>query len=201
MNRLERKTRVGVEYLEKKYRKLTNVHLISQIEDFNIGWQINSRWGVSNGNNSKSAWVLWHADISKGFSFNDESLLLLNINLAGDIYKEGNNRLLTTINSEYFYRFSDTWGFYFNNANTFSDNQYLDTPVTNGGDTGLRGFPLQYQHGKNSIRFTSEVRYYPRLNVFKLFDVAGAAFIDSARAFGNSSSNNNEFNAEQGWLY
>jgi len=30
---------LGVEYLEKNFQKLTNIHLITQIEDFNIGWR------------------------------------------------------------------------------------------------------------------------------------------------------------------
>jgi len=136
-------------------------------------------------------------EINKGFELSNDALLLMQLNLAGDIYQDDNNRIITTISTEYFYFFSDKWGFYFGNKNTFSDNQYLDRPVTMGGNTGLRGFPLQYQHGSNSIKFTSEIRYYPQINVFKLFDIAGAAFIDSGRAFGDHS----ETNTEKSWLY
>ena len=91
--------------------------------------------------------------------------------------------------------------FYFNNINILSKNQYLDDPVAIGGDTGLRGFPLQYQHGKHSVKFTGEIRYYPYINIMKLFDLAGAAFIDSAKAFGDIQSPESQENIEKDWLY
>lgn len=186
----------GVEYIEKDFRKLTNVHLISQIEDFNHGWQFDAQLGLGNGNKENSAWSLWKMQIKKGFHINTKSLFLLNLAFAGDIYKDKNNRILASINSEYFYRFNNRWGFYVNNTNFVSDNQYQDRPVTMGGNTGLRGFPLQYQHGKNSIKLTSELRYYPDINLFKLFDLAGVAFFDTGRAFGGSPVEN----IEKNWL-
>ena len=184
------------EYMEKDFRKLTNVHLISQIEDFNHGWQINSRLGLSNGNRKSSAWALWIMQAKKGFHLDNHSLLLFDLVLTGDIYQEQNNRVLIKLNTEYFYQFDHHWGLYLNNTNIMSKNQYLDRPVTMGGNTGLRGFPLQYQHGNNSVKFTSEIRYYPQINLFKLFDIAGVAFLDTGRAFGGSI----EQNIEDDWL-
>ena len=80
--------------------------------------------------------------------------------------------------------------------NVVSQNQYLDRPVTLGGNNGLRGFPLQYQHGENSIKVTTELRYYPEINLFKLFDLAGVAFADAGRTSGKSTVQN----IESGWL-
>ena len=186
----------AIEYIEKDFRQLTNVHLISQIEDFNHGWQFNSRLGLSNGNKDNSAWALWQMQVKKGFNFENNSLLLLDLALTGDIYQEKDNRILMKLNAEYFYQFDSHWGFYLNGTNIISENQYFDRPVTMGGNTGLRGFPLQYQHGKNSVKLTSEIRYYPQINLFKLFDVAAVAFFDSGRAFGGSIVQNIENN----WL-
>jgi hemolysin activation/secretion protein len=88
-------------------------------------------------------------------------------------------------------------GLYLGNTNIVSKNQYLDQPVTIGGNSGFRGFPLQYQYGELSVKLTSEIRYYPHINLFKLFDLAGAAFLDTGRAFGDSEMDNNE----GAWLY
>jgi hypothetical protein len=52
--------------------------------------------------------------------------------------------------------------------------------------SGVRGYPLQYQHGTSTTQFTVEARYYPHINIYKLFELGGAAFIDSGKAFGNS---------------
>jgi len=187
---------LAFEYIEKDFRKLTNVHLITQIEDFNHGWQLNSSLGIGNGNKENSAWTIWKMRVKKGFNLHDNSLLLLDLSLANDIYQHRDSRLLVRLSGEYFYQLNKNWGFYLSNANVVSKNQYLDQPVTMGGNTGLRGFPLQYQHGQDSIKFTSEIRYYPAINLFKLFDLAGVAFVDAGRTYGESTVKN----IEEGWL-
>lgn len=200
---------VGFEYIEKDFRKLTNIHLITQIEDFNHGWQFRTRLGLSDGNKKNSAWALLEAELSKGFEVHENALILLNIALNSDIYDQRDNRFLLNINTEYFYNINPDWSFYLNNINIISKNQYIDNPVAMGGDSGLRGFPLQYQHGQHSTKLTTELRYYPHLNIFKLFDIAGAAFFDSARTFGNANTLMNittagsalNENIEKGWLY
>lgn len=187
---------LAFEYIEKDFRKLTNVHLITQIEDFNHGWQFNSSLGIGNGNKENSAWSVWKLRVKKGFNLHDNSLLLLDFSLANDMYQERDSRLLVSLSGEYFYQLNKNWGFYLSNTNVVSKNQYLDQPVTMGGNTGLRGFPLQYQHGQDSIKVTSELRYYPAINLFKLFDLAGVAFVDAGRTYGESTVKN----IEEGWL-
>ena len=192
---------IGFDYIEKNFKKLTNIRLITQIEDFNYGWQFSSRIGVSDGNKEDSAWALFQAEVNKGFEIHDDALVLLNIALDGDIYDQQDHRFLLNINTEYFYNINSNWAFYLNNTTVISNNQYLDQPVTVGGDTGLRGFPLQYQHGEHSVKFTSEIRYYPYINLFKLLDIAGVAFLDTGRAFGNIDAQGVQENIEDAWLY
>lgn len=192
---------VGFEYIEKNFKKLTNIHLITQIEDFNHGWQFSSRLGLSDGEKENSAWALFYAEVDKGFEIHDDALVLMNIAISGNIYDQQDHRLLLNFNTEYFYNFNSHWGYYLNNTNIISNNQYVDQPVTVGGDTGLRGFPLEYQHGEHSMKFTNEIRYYPYINLFKLFDLAGAAFIDTARTFGEINATGMKENIENGWLY
>lgn len=184
------------EYIEKDFRKLTNVHLITQIEDFNHGWQLNSSLGIGNANKDNSPWAIWKMRIKKGYNLHNNALLLLELILANDIYQQRGNRLLVRMTGEYFYQLNENWGFYLTSDNVASKNQYLDQPVTMGGDEGLRGFPLQYQHGQNSVKVTSEIRYYPQINLFKLFDLAGVVFVDAGRVFGESTVKN----IEEGWL-
>lgn len=187
---------LSFEYLEKDFKKLTNIHLITQIEDFNHGWQINSTIGIGDGRKTNTPWSIWKMDIKKGFNLHDKALLLLDFYLESDVFQHRDSRLLLKLSGEYFYQLTPQWGFYLGNVNISSNNQYADKPITMGGNTGLRGFPLQYQHGENSIKVTSEVRYYPNINLFKLFDLAGVAFIDAGKAFGQTTVNN----IEEDWL-
>jgi len=188
---------LGIDYVEKEFHKLTNIKLVNIIEDFNTGWQFDANIGIGNGNNDNGAWLFWSSNVNKGFSFADRSLMLLKLRFEGEIYKDQQTRVLAQIKSEYFHSFNEQWGVYFNNISTLSQNQYLDRPVNIGGNTGVRGFPLQYQHGEYSTQFTSEIRYYPNINIFKLFDLAGTAFADAGNAFGDTLVDN----VENSWLY
>jgi len=192
----------GYEYIEKDFKKLTNIHLITQIEDFNNGWQIKTKIGLGNGNQKNAASTILQANVSKGYAF-DKALFLLNFKFRNENYKTNDDRFYATLKSELFYPLSDQWVFYLRNIDTVSKNQYIDTPIAMGGDTGIRGFPLEYQQGKNSINLTSELRYYPHINLFKLVDLAAAAFIDTGKAFGRSNIEQieNIENIENGWLY
>ncbi|MBL4908687.1 MAG: hypothetical protein JKX78_01460 [Alteromonadaceae bacterium] len=186
-----------MEYIERDYKKLTNIHLVTQIEDFNLGWHVKTKLGIADGNKVASAWALWRSSISKGFSFNERTLAFVNFSFNGDVYDAGKNRLYTQFNGELFYHLSKKWNIYLANTTIYSKNQYLDQPITLGGDTGMRGFPLQYQHGSRSTKFTSELRYYPHINIYKLFELAGAAYIDVGKASGQSLATN----IDPDWLY
>ncbi len=187
---------IAFEYIEKDFHKLTNVRLITQIEDFNHGLQIKSRFGIGNGTKENAPWALWQLRVKKGFNLHSNALLLLDLSLANDIYQERDSRFILKLTSEYFYQLNKSWGFYLGNVNMTSKNQYLDNPITIGGTTGVRGFPIQYQHGQSSIKLTSEMRYYPEINLFKLLDLAGVAFVDAGRAYGISTVKN----IETDWL-
>jgi hypothetical protein len=187
----------SVEYIEQDFKKLTNVHLVTQIEDFNFGWQASAKLGIADGKKLNSAWALWRSTLSKGFAIDDNSLALFNFSFASDIYDNGNNRIYAQFDAELFYHLSEKWNFYASNTTIVSKNQYFDQPITLGGDTDMRGFPLQYQHGDNSTKFTSELRYYPKINLYKLFELAGAAFIDLGKTSGRSPI----ANIDKGWLY
>lgn len=65
-----------------------------------------------------------------------------------------------------------------------------------GGDNGLRGYPLRYQHGERRALLTLEQRYYTDWYPFRLLRVGGAAFFDVGRAWKGANRNI----ANPGWL-
>ncbi|WP_339720074.1 hypothetical protein [uncultured Paraglaciecola sp.] len=179
---------VSLEYIQKEYRKLTNLNVINQIEDFNLGWSLAAEIGSDFSNKQASPALIWQSHLLRGYAVFDDAYLFFDASFEGEFYtnNENKNRLLLNIKSEYFYKFNDTWASYFKNTNQFSENQFLDSPVVLGGESGVRGFPLQYRHGKHSTQFTFEARYYPHFNIYKLLELGAAAFIDSGRVFGQS---------------
>ena len=189
---------ISVEYLQKDFRKLKNLNVINQIEDFNLGWNATARMGSDFSQNEGSPTLIWQSQLSKGFDMFDEAYWLIGASFEGEIYSNNNveNRFLLNLNTEYFHKFNDKWGAYFKNANQFSKNQFLDSPINLGGESGVRGFPLQYRHGRHNTQFTFEARYYPHINIYKLLELGGAAFIDTGRVFGQSE----QFSSESDWM-
>ena len=72
----------------------------------------------------------------------------------------------------------------------------LDNLIEQGGDTGLRGYPLRYQTGESKLLVTVEQRYYTDWYPWRLFRVGGAVFADVGRVWGPSPVNE----PRQGWL-
>ena len=65
-----------------------------------------------------------------------------------------------------------------------------------GGDNGLRGYPIRYQHGERRALLTLEQRVYTDWYPFRLFRVGAAAFFDVGRAWKGVNQNA----ANPGWL-
>ena len=85
-----------------------------------------------------------------------------------------------------FYNLSPRFGLYGGQHFTLTKNPYIDEPVTIGEDSGVRGYPLEFQRGTSKLAFTGEFRYYPQVNIYNLFEVGAAAFIDSGRVYGTN---------------
>jgi hemolysin activation/secretion protein len=56
-------------------------------------------------------------------------------------------------------------------------------PLQLGGDTGLRGYPLNYQSGERRALLTLEERLYTDWYPYRLFRIGGAIFTDVGRAW------------------
>ena len=72
---------------------------------------------------------------------------------------------------------------------------YLDDPLALGSedgvrtDGGIRGYPVQYQHGLRRALATAELRWYPQITLYQLVDVGFVAFADAGRISGGKVSN------------
>jgi hypothetical protein len=65
-----------------------------------------------------------------------------------------------------------------------------------GGENGLRGYPLRYQHGERRALLTLEQRYYTDWYPFRLLRIGAAAFFDVGRAWKGANQNT----VNPGWL-
>ncbi|MFT6899211.1 MAG: outer membrane protein assembly factor BamA [Paraglaciecola sp.] len=186
---------LGLEYRQAEFKVMSNVYLIEQNEDFNLGWHHSVRLGVDI-NTQQTGSRLFHLDFGskKGYQWQDYLLLL---SAGGQSVFDGDqhNQLKLEMSAEHFYRLDETWSLYSKQSLVTSAQQFLDQPVVIGGDSGARGYPLQYQHGEHSALLNAEIRIYPKYNLYKLFDVGMVAFADAGRAWGGKEAMFNESDA------
>ncbi|MDP5030403.1 MAG: outer membrane protein assembly factor [Paraglaciecola sp.] len=184
---------LGFESLERDYRVLSDIYLIQQAEDINLGWHYEAKLGIDFANNSGQQGLAYHveANVDKGWEV-DNGLLLVSL-AAQSIFNHINgDHYLLSAKAEYFKRYTELVGFYARVAADNEKNPYLDFPLSIGDETGVRGYPLQYQHGERSASATLEARLYTGYNIYKLLDVGFAGFFDIGRAWNGQEAQLNE---------
>lgn len=176
---------VKVEYVQDHFRELSNVRLINQIEDFNFGWRFQTTLGVNvaSRDHDESLFVA-DVEISKGTQLSPSMLLLSDLSLVSNVGSTSRSRYVMNLNNELFYTLSPAFGLYGAHHLTFSKNQFYDLPVVIGEENGVRGYPLEFQRGNSRVTLTGELRYYPNINIYDLFDVGAAVFVDAGRVYG-----------------
>ncbi|WP_095507095.1 hypothetical protein [Paraferrimonas sedimenticola] len=176
------------------FRKLKDIYLINQTEDVNFGREYGLRLGHDISQHSQSGQgPVWWAYYRQAFGLAEDMMLVTRWDFEGNRRSDGSYRALGSVFNEWFYRFNPKLASYIRLDATVSQNQYLDQPVTLGGDNGVRGYPLQFQHGQHAVSGSLELRYYPNINLFKLFEFGGVAFVDAGKTDGESAyADNNQ---------
>ena len=184
---------LGMQLLEDHYIKTQNLYLIGRTEDVQLGWQHQLRMGVNSSNSDYQGAIHWLWQSRYTHQINNEHLYTSWIATDGVEPTAGmESTYYYSLGYEYFHHASDTRIWYAKMQFWGAENPFIDRPIAIGGESGLRGFPLQYQHGDKAYLVNLEKRYYPGLNLFKLVDVGFAAFADIGRAHGDTLYPNQE---------
>ena len=184
---------IGLDYKEHKYQVLSDVYLINHSEDINLGWHHQARIGVQTSDlaNDETLGYQAHWLSEKGFG-NSEHLTLLALQFDAMLGIRGGDQLIASAKAEDFYRLSKEFTFYTKLQYDQRSRNYLDQPLDLGGETGLRGYPVQYQQGTRRWLSTAELRWYPQINIYQLLDMGFVAFADAGRASGGDIEQNTE---------
>lgn len=182
---------VAYHYLQDNFKVLNNIYLINNNEDFNLGWQHYVKLGIETRDLSDDAPVGYHINwqSSRGFQAQDH-LLLLEMDGEGVFATSQKDYFKVNVAAEYFYHITPKWTAYSKLRLSASQNNYVDRPFALGDDTGIRGYPNNYQYGDNQWAFTAEVRNYPNINLYQLAELGWALYTDVGQATGGNDSNN-----------
>jgi outer membrane protein assembly factor BamA len=185
------------ELIENRFETAKNRNQISQTEDFMMGRHLTARlgWSDTSYGADRDA-LIYSGAVSQSFGTVSKNALQLSVSAEGRIESGKAMNSLAHLRARYYRRQSDKHLFFASIRATAGHALDLDNPVTLGGDTGLRGFPLRYQNGESKFVATVEQRYFTDWYPFRLFRVGGAAFADVGRVWGDSPTGEERL----GWL-
>jgi outer membrane protein assembly factor BamA len=184
---------LGLESLQRDFRVMSDIYLIDQAEDINLGWHYQAKLGLDFANDSEQSGMGYRLqiNINKGWEVND-GLLLVSAAGEGTFNQSQTDHYLLSATAEYFKRYNRLLGMYSRLSANTENNSWLDLPQSVGDETGVRGYPLQYQHGEHSVSGSLEARLYSGYNIYKILDVGFAGFVDVGRAWGGDEGLRNE---------
>ncbi|TVP11202.1 ShlB/FhaC/HecB family hemolysin secretion/activation protein [Shewanella sp. KCT] len=182
---------VAYQFIEDDYKVLNNVYLINYNEDFNLGWQHYVKLGLETqdtaGSNPLGYHVNWYS--SRGYK-GDDQLILLRMDGEGVFATSQPDYFKVNATAEYFYQINPKWTAYSKVRLSTSQNNYLDATFAIGDNTGVRGYPNDYQHGDNQWLLSAEIRNYPNINLYQLAELGWAVFTDVGQASGGPDQDN-----------
>ncbi|MGO3299558.1 MAG: ShlB/FhaC/HecB family hemolysin secretion/activation protein [Pseudoalteromonas sp.] len=179
-------------WFEDHYIKVRNFDSISRTEDLNLGWNIEGLFGYSDESlsNDDSRYIYSFNAKTAHFS-GDNTLWRFHTDLKGywnDPQGQVEN-LFASSQVQYYLNTSVDQSWYAKVRLDYAKNLTADKQLTLGGESGLRGYPLNYQQGDRSFLVNLEKRYYWEYDLLQLFKVGGAAFFDIGRAWFNKKNN------------
>lgn len=189
---------VGVEYQQDNFIKTKNLYLIGRTEDVQLGWYSRFIAGYNTSDLGKEKGVIWFFKNRYVNKPNDKHLLhfFSNASSEGESFDNNGNALGVTAyygaGIEHFYHSTEEHIWYTRLHYRGAENPYIDRPISLGGESGLRGYPLEYQHGEHSYLMNFERRFYPGITWFKILNVGFAGFVDAGKASGHTIYPNQE---------
>jgi len=182
---------LAVEYIQDNYKTLNNVKLINHREDINFGWQIKMKFGFDIDNQYQDDTLGIHLASAVEKAFQQKNFFtFFKFKAKSYLIEDQKDRFLISGEVSTLHQLNDRWSSYYFTQIVASKNQAIYQPTALGGDNGVRGYPIQYQHGDNYWSASTELRYNPNQTLYQVVNVAWASFIDIGRTWGDTHTDN-----------
>ena len=172
------------EVVEDLYEKTINRDQIGRPEYFALGFRARVQLGLALDSlgSTEGSW-LYSASVAKGFGSVSTRTFLTSAAISGRVEEATRRNQLVSATARYYEQQGRGWLF----SAALSGDMYrrpdTSAPLQIGGDTGLRGYPLNYQSGERRLLLTLEERVYTDWYPYRLLRVGGAVFTDVGRAW------------------
>lgn len=190
---------IELHHARENYFKTFNLQQINRPEYVNLGANSSLRLGYSpnsklGGRQQES--YLFDARYAQNRWLAESYLLSSRFHAKGHLGEKSVFGTTVTAQLEMYWMNRERGQFYTSLEATKGYNLFRDKPLVVGGDTGVRGYPINYQAGDRKVTFTMEQRFFGRKEWFSLFHAGFAVFADAGRAWGQTAVNQ----SDQGWL-
>ena len=185
------------EVVQDAYERYKNLDLIERPEYFVIGLQSSVQLGRSSTalGSTQQLWT-YSASVSDGYRLPSGGILLGSVSSLGQTGYGPLDKQATSSSVKFYSHPDSRTLVFFSLAGDILKDATSTTQLTLGGDTGLRGYPRNYQSGDYRAVFNAEYRVYTDWYPVRLFRVGGAVFYDLGRAGGGPNSNTEH----TGWI-
>ncbi len=183
---------IAFHYQQDTFTETKNLYLLEKTEDIQLGWSHYLKLGYNLESQYRPDALIWQLHTGYFGIWNHQHWYRYALTGNGVHSDDDTSNSYYSLFYEHFYRVNDARTWYMRGKYSAADNPYVDRPLSLGGETGLRGYPLEYQHGNRQWLLTLEKRFYPKINFYQLLDVAFVGYIDAGRNYGETPYSNQE---------
>jgi outer membrane protein assembly factor BamA len=185
------------EVVQDSYEKYKNLDLIERPEYLVIGFQSSAQLGRSLTalGSTQELW-LYTVSASDGYRTPKGGILLGSVSSIGQWGYGPLDKQASSGSIKYYSHPDSRTLVFISVAGDVLRDATSSSQLVLGGDTGLRGYPRNYQSGDQRAVFNIEDRVYTDWYPFRLFRVGGAVFYDLGRAWGGPTANTEH----TGWI-
>lgn len=187
---------VGFEIVEDAFERTSSFNHMGTTEDLFVGRRVDARLGWSprsvSGDSNR---MIFKGRYGDAFWVRENALFNYRVSLDGHWNQDRRELENTRASVRANFRLAQTGRLSMITGAelTYTRGLTADQQLLLGGDSGLRGYPLRYQAGDRSWRFSAEERYFSDWYLFNVLRIGAAAFVDVGRAWFPDGPNQGEY--------
>ena len=170
---------VGLRTVTHRFVRMTHVNAFERTEDFNLGASSYATLRLSGPAFGGQEAALVSAGYRHGLRFRDDHFALLGVGFAGRRERGDWRNAMTAVTGRYLRKHSLRAALVGKFDYVHGHDLDPEVQLRLGAETGLRGYPVRQFTGTRSLLFTLEERAFFADDVWQLFSVGVAGFVDS----------------------
>lgn len=178
---------VGFQLLRDQFGVYKNVNQIQRAEDIALGVNAEFRLGYGGTSlDSADEMVRYKGKISNVVDVRDHHILEMSAEVDGRHHLSDGFNDSSVIGGEiaYNYFINDKNRWYARIRYDVGQDLLQHEQLTAGDDTGMRGYPTDFQRGEQRYIFSLERRYFSDIHLLNIVRMGGVIFFDAGRAWG-----------------